>query len=365
MEVLKVRLNNQQHIPLDISLSCDAGEVLTLVGPSGTGKTSVLRAIAGLLQVDSGLVECNQQTWFESDRNIFIPVQKRRVGMVFQDYALFPHLNVAKNIEIARERTSKITTTSLLELVNLTGLEHRMPTSLSGGQQQRVALARALAREPEVLLLDEPFSAVDQVTRRKLRLELLQLIKKLDIPIILVTHDLDEAAMLSDKLCVLHNGCSLQTGSPESVFSTPSSGVVARLLDFKNLFSATVTHHDHDSTMIDWAGIELQSSIQTRFTPGTQVNWCIQADKVLLHRRINPSNGVRENPVYGQIIELVTISGISNIIVALGNNPDIKLHMDLPPHVVERNALKVGEQIGMSLLKNAIHLMDYSHSSSR
>lgn len=367
MNALTVNLENHKGIPLDVSLHCNPGEVLALVGPSGTGKSTVLRSVAGLLQTDQGFIECGGQVWFDSDRGIFTPPQKRRVGMVFQNYALFPHLTVRQNIEISRDKNSSVNVSELLVTVNLSDLDDRMPSTLSGGQQQRVALARALAREPEVLLLDEPFSAVDQVTRRKLRLELLQLVRKLDIPILLVTHDLDEAAMLCNSMCVLHNGSSLQTGTAESVFSAPVSATVARLMDFKNLFSGKVVdlNETDNSTTIEWAGLQLEAPFQTIFVKGTQINWCIPADQVLLHRRVNPSNGVRENPVYGQVIELVTIGGISNIIIALETNPDIKLHMDLPPHVVGRNELKVGDQIGVSLLKNSIHLMDYSHSNSR
>jgi molybdate transport system ATP-binding protein len=287
--------------------------------------------------------------------------------MVFQNYALFPHLNVRQNIEIGMEKICSSSIDDLLSMVNLTGMENRMPATLSGGQQQRVALARALARQPGVLLLDEPFSAVDQVTRRKLRLELLELIRKLKIPIILVTHDLDEATMLGDTLCVVHNGTGLQAGPPDEVIRTPATALVARLMDVRNLFEGILIEQNAstNTSIISWAGIQFEAPFQQAFDKGAKINWSIPADRVLLHRRINPSRGVRENPVTGQIIELVTISGVSNVIIALKSDLQIKLHMDLPPHVVERNKLKVGEVISMSLLKDAIHLMDYSHSSSR
>ncbi len=367
MKGLSLQLKNMSGIPLDLEFTCAPGKVLALVGPSGSGKTTVLRCIAGLFRTDEGFIYCDDWTWFDTDQKVFVSPQQRHAGLVFQNYALFPHLNVRQNIEIAFTAQSKTSVTELLSLVNLRGLEERLPSTLSGGQQQRVALARALAREPRVLLLDEPFSAVDQVTRRKLRLELLELIRKLEIPIILVTHDLDEAAMLADQICVIHNGTGLQIGTPEDVLRTPSSALVARLMDVRNLFEGVVIEQNeqNDHSLIAWGGIEFEAPFQRPFPRGAKLNWSIPADRVLLHRRVNPSRGVRENPVSGQIVELVTISGITNVIVSLDSSPETRLHMDLPSHVAERNSLAVGERISMSLLKNAIHLMDHSHSSSR
>ncbi len=367
MNKLSVQLKNKKGIPLDLNFACEAGQVLALVGPSGSGKTTVLRCIAGLFETDEGQINCDGQQWFESKKNIFIPTQQRHVGMVFQNYALFPHLTVKQNIELGMEKQFSSSTQELLSSMNLDGFENRMPATLSGGQQQRVALARALARQPKVLLLDEPFSAVDQVTKRKLRLELLKLIRKLNIPIILVTHDLDEAAMLANKICVLHNGTSLQTGSPIEVMRKPISATVARLMDVRNLFEGRLIAQNlkSKSVIISWAGIEFEASYQTGFSVDQKLNWSIPADKVLLHRRRNPSKGVRENPVSGIITELVTVGGVTNVIIELANDSKIKLHMDLPSHVLERNHLQVDENISMSLLKDAIHLMPHSHSSSR
>ncbi len=367
MNKLIVQLKNKKGIPLDLNFECEAGKVLALVGPSGSGKTTVLRCIAGLFKTDEGLIKSHNQVWFDHKNNTSISPQQRHVGMVFQNYALFPHLNVKQNIEIGMKKNSSLSIDDLLAMVNLQGLENRMPKMLSGGQQQRVALARALAREPEVLLLDEPFSAVDQVTRRKLRLELLELIRKLKTPIILVTHDLDEAAMLGDEICVIHNGTGLQTGLPNDVIRHPNSALVARLMDVRNLFEGELIEQDEatNTSLISWAGTQFEAPYQRSFSGESKINWSIPADQVLLHRRVNPSKGVNENPITGQIIELVTIGGISNVIISPDGDQKLKLHMDLPPHVVERNDLKVGEKISMSLLKESIHLMDHSHSSSR
>ena len=178
---LLVRVSAPAPVPLDAEFTCRTGELLALVGPSGSGKTSLLRCIAGLRRPRAGLVRCKGLTWFASDRAINLPPQKRRVGLVFQQYALFPHLSARDNVASALRHlpanARNARAEALLETVHLAGLEAHKPRELSGGQQQRVALARALARDPAVLLLDEPFSAVDQVTRRKLQSELAQLRK--------------------------------------------------------------------------------------------------------------------------------------------------------------------------------------------
>jgi molybdate transport system ATP-binding protein len=360
---LTVSLQQQSPIPLNASLDCKNGEVLALVGPSGSGKSSILRCVAGLHKPQHGKVYCSDNVWFDSEQKIDIPPQDRHVGMVFQHFALFPHLSVIDNVMLPlrhlplndRRRRAE----EFLHRVNLKGLESRFPASLSGGQQQRVALARALARDPDVLLLDEPFSAVDHVTRRKLRMEAVKLTRNLNIPVILVTHDLDEACMLASQISVLHNGTILQNGTPDEVMKQPISATVARLIDMRNLFEGKVARHDPEKncTQLAWAGGTLETSYSPEFNIGEALDWCISPAEVLLHRRVQPSRGTKENPVHGHIEELVSIAGITNIIIKLAEKTSIKLYMDLPQHVVRRNSLKTGEEIGVSLLKNALHLM--------
>jgi molybdate transport system ATP-binding protein len=232
---LTVSLRQEGPIPLAADLFCRAGELLALVGPSGSGKTTILRAIAGLYRPRYGRVACDSMLWLDTDGRIDLPPHRRRVGLVFQSYALFPHKTALGNLVAALghlptgERQSRAR--ALLALVHLEELEDRRPTALSGGQQQRVAVARALAREPAVLLLDEPFSAVDRRTRRKLHAELAELRKTVHIPIVLVTHDLDEAAALADRLCVLDAGETLQSGTPAEVLTAPATPRVAAALD--------------------------------------------------------------------------------------------------------------------------------------
>ena len=210
---ISIHLEQDFPIPLNIDLAVDPGEILAIVGPSGSGKSTCLRAVAGLHKPSIGRIVCNGATWFDTAAGINLDARRRRVGLVFQSYALFPHLTTLENVlEALRDRPPerrRHEALAQLALVRLEGLEERLPRQLSGGQQQRVAVARALARRPDVLLLDEPFSAVDRVTRQRLQRELAELRHDLEMPILLVTHDLDEAARLADRICVIHHGRSL------------------------------------------------------------------------------------------------------------------------------------------------------------
>jgi len=362
-EGIRVRLQQSGPIPLDAALECAPGEMLALVGPSGSGKTTVLRAIAGLLRAAAGEIHSNGECWFDAQHGIHIETRHRRVGYVFQNYALFPHLSALHNVMEAMldrpvaERESRAR--DVLARVRLAGLEDRVPAALSGGQQQRVAVARALAREPKVLLLDEPFSAVDRATRQRLYRELAELKRDLAMPVILVTHDLDEALMLADRLCVLHQGRTLQSGEPYAVMTRPESVEVAQLVGLRNVFRAGVLGHDEGRgmTTIEWRGHRLEARLQTAFAPGTQVTWVIPQGHIVLHRRDRPSRGERENPVSGPVIECLPLGENVALTVAV-NGPDRPpLFLNIPAHVARRNDIAAGVEIGLSLLADGIHLM--------
>ncbi|WP_411726101.1 ABC transporter ATP-binding protein [Methyloglobulus sp.] len=360
-----VRLLQAKPIPLDITLNCQPGEVLALVGPSGSGKTTVLRAIAGLHRSEQGIVRCQGEVWQDSSRHLFLAPYQRTVGMVFQNYALFPHLTAIQNVQEGLAHLPKQDRSDrakeILSRVHLKGLEDRYPNALSGGQQQRVAVARALAREPIVLLLDEPFSAVDQVTRRRLYRELAELRRTLSMPVILVTHDLEEATRLADRLCILHKGVTLQTGTPLEVAARPVSATVARLMDQQNLFVATVINHDlhAQKTLIRWRGLILEAKHQPDYAPEEKVCWMIQPANVLLHRRHRHSNGERENPLSGIVTGYTTLSEYAIAQVVCDALANIVITLTLPIHVARRNDLALGERVKISLLAEAIHLMPY------
>lgn len=364
-EKIELKLAQSESIPLDVELECPTGELLALVGPSGSGKTTVLRAIAGLYKPQQGVIRCQGETWQDSRENIFVPTCDRHVGLVFQNYALFPHLTVLENILLALDKSPRqekeLQARELLKQVHLEGLEARYPRNLSGGQQQRVAVARALARKPKVLLLDEPFSAVDQVTRRKLHRELRKLRESLSIPMILVTHDLEESALLADRIALLYKGTILQTGTPKELASRPNSATVARLMDQQNLFTAQVMEHDMEQqkTILRWRGIRMEARLQAGFPVNERVCWTIEPASILLHRRDRPSQGDRENPMHGTIVEYMEINGLANFLLEIDRELKIRLSVYVPIHVARRNLLGLAAGASISLLSEGIHLIPY------
>lgn len=204
---------------LDLNLKVKKGQLVTLYGPSGVGKTSTLRILAGLLKPDKGTIDVNEVTWFNPAENIHLKPQLRKIGYVFQDYALFPHMSVLQNLEFALQKNqNKDIITELLTIMELDKLKDRKPDTLSGGQKQRVALARALVQKPEILLLDEPLSALDSDIRLKLQNYILKVHKKYNLTTILISHDIGEIYKLSDWVFVLKNGILTQEGTPSEVF---------------------------------------------------------------------------------------------------------------------------------------------------
>ena len=363
-------------IPLDCSLNCAPGELLALVGPSGSGKSTVLRCIAGLHQPLQGRIDCGGTTWFDSAQKLTLPPQQRRVGMVFQSYSLLPHLSAQENVALALwqlppgERAQRAA--EWLGRVHLQGLEQRHPARLSGGQQQRVALARALARAisevansssgnggPAVLLLDEPYSAVDQVTRRKLQAELARLRREVTIPIVLVTHDLDEARMLADRMVLLHRGASLQSGPPEEVMRRPASAAIARQVGLSNLFEGVMGERGADGmNRLEWLGRQLEVADNPAFKSGDNVHWVIPPEGILLHRRDRPSRGEVENPVSGVVADCIPLGPYTQIMLQ-PEGGGLPLIFSVPTHVAQRNNIFTGAAARVTLLAQAIHLMPW------
>lgn len=297
---LSVQLSNTAPMPLNVQFDCAPGELVALVGPSGSGKTSVLRAIAGLLKTPSlqGRITVantvgsavSETVWFDksadSKHHTNLSPQDRQVGLVFQNYALFPHLTAIKNIAISAINTTASGKNndikSILLRLGLTGLENRLPSELSGGQQQRVALARALARNPAVLLLDEPFSAVDAPSRTSLYRELANLRHSVSTPMVLVTHDLHEARRLADRVVILDGGTTLQSGTPEQVFSRPRNARVAELVGIQNHFEGRFYKakgaEQSGWGQLDWYGCQLTVPDKNKLDDGAQVTWVLAAE---------------------------------------------------------------------------------------
>src|SRR5579859_5076724 len=230
----------------DVSFSVRDKEFLTLLGPSGCGKTTTLMSIAGFQRPDEGLISCGELAFFDGTRNLWLAAEDRNLGMVFQSYAIWPHLtvfgNVAFPLKVRRTTRDALRrrVMEVLDLVELADLADRYPHQLSGGQQQRVALARALVYSPSVLLLDEPFSNLDAKLRERARSWLKRLQGELGLTTLFVTHDQDEALSLSDRIAVMHDGKVLQLGTPEEIYRNPASRTVAEFLGRCNILTAKV-----------------------------------------------------------------------------------------------------------------------------
>jgi iron(III) transport system ATP-binding protein len=274
LEIKGIQKRFKQYVALHhIDLQLYDGELLCFLGPSGCGKTTLLRLIAGLDEVDQGQILKNG---VDISR---LKTEKRRCGIVFQNYALFPNLTVAENIAYglagrhwnSARRNARVA--ELLALIGLTGSEQKYPLQLSGGQQQRVALARALAPEPDLLLLDEPLSALDARVRLHLRQEIRSLQQRLQLPTILVTHDQEEALTLADRIVVMNHGVIEQIGTPEAIYQTPRSRFVANFVGQMNFLPATITA-DHHLLIADAYPLSLSPRQQTalqRLAVGTRI----------------------------------------------------------------------------------------------
>ncbi len=251
--------SNPEHVAVDnMNLKIYQGEFFTFLGPSGCGKTTTLRMIAGFEEPTSGAVILGGKDV------VGTPAFKRNTNTVFQSYALFPHLTVAQNIEFGlvvkgkmpkEERQAKVK--NALEMVRMSHAADRKPSALSGGQQQRIALARALVNEPKVLLLDEPFGALDLKLRREMQLEIKEMQRRLGITFIFVTHDQEEALSMSDRIAVMSDGIIRQIDDPQSIYDAPKDRFTADFIGDMNLLNATVQHHDAEAVVVDVAGTEL------------------------------------------------------------------------------------------------------------
>jgi molybdate transport system ATP-binding protein len=254
---LTVTLRQAAPIPLDLSFTCAPGDVVAIFGPSGSGKTTILRAIAGLYRPASGRIECGDETWLDTASPADVPAHRRRVGFVFQDYALFPHMTALGNVMAALGHRSpsarRAHAEHLLDLVHLSAHRHAKPARLSGGERQRVAVARALARDPAVLLLDEPFAAVDRAIRRRLQDEIDHIRRALDIPLVLVTHDFEDVVRLATHLLVLERGTAVAAGPIGELTSRPDLAWLRDSIGLGSLFEATVERVHGDRGLLELA----------------------------------------------------------------------------------------------------------------
>ena len=274
----------------------EEGSFTTLLGPSGCGKTTILRMVAGLESVTSGDI------FIGGKRINDVPIHKRNLGLVFQNYALFPHKTIGENIGFGlkyrgvNKTDAEAKVKQALEVVRLPGVEDRYPNQLSGGQQQRIALARAIVIEPDVLLLDEPLSALDANLREEMRVELTSIQERIGVTTIFVTHDQSEALAMSDKIVVMSAGNVEQIGTPETVYNKPASEFVAGFLGAANLLDARVTDQDSQQVGVETAefgSFPVARHSDAAFSPGGKARLVVRAEKVrLVPARAAPADDI-------------------------------------------------------------------------
>ncbi|MBP2030660.1 molybdate transport system ATP-binding protein [Methanohalophilus levihalophilus] len=322
---------DQDSFLLDIDF--EAGdEMVVLFGRSGSGKTTTLRCIAGLETPDSGYIDVNGQTYYESKSGINLQPQYRRPGYVFQNYALFPHMDVKQNIVYGLKGWGKSEKDErlreMLELLHIEGLEDRYPSQLSGGQKQRVALARALAPKPGILLLDEPFSALDMVVRMRLRERIKIIQKELGIPVVFITHSQDEAFSLADRVVVLHNGKVHQTGSSRDVFYSPADREVAELVGVSNIFdNAKVAGCAPEGTVLEGRGLQVVTG--SKIADSGDLSWGVRPENVHLKPYGEKSSLGSLNTFAGNTIE-ITDKGSSKLVAVELDGSDFILLCEIP-----------------------------------
>lgn len=375
---LGLRVVVEQTLPMLLQgeLRCEPGELLALVGPSGAGKTSMLRTIAGLMRPSQGRVQVGSEVWLDSATHTFLKPQDRHVGLVFQNYALMPHLNALDNVGMAllhlpaEQRGTQAA--HWLQNVGLGAELHgRLMGQLSGGQQQRVAFARALARQPKVVLLDEPFSAVDQATRQSLYELLAQLRQQLQVPMVLVTHDLHEARHLADQLVVMDQGQILQTGHPGHIYQAPRNDRVASLVGIQNRFKGRWEGPSGvaqrgllrwlSPTNPQYAGLTLQVLDKGRIDPGQAVDWVIQSDGLTLMRPDSAHDAPSPQAIALEVrVQSVQhVGDITLMAVELDAVPGAVIRLTLTGPI--RYATQIGEQLKLHLDTSWVHVMPTRH----
>jgi molybdate transport system ATP-binding protein len=356
---------------LDVAWTAGDG-VAVLFGPSGSGKSLTLRCLAGLDRPDAGRMVVNGRVFFDSALGVDLPPHHRRIGYVFQGYALFPHLSVAQNIafglrdrpRVERQRRAQ----EVMERLGLGDLARRSPRELSGGQQQRVALGRALAVDPDLLLLDEPLSALDAPLRRQLRDDLERTLRDWGKPAVLVTHDLSEAYQLADRVVVYDHGRVIQASSKTEFLWQPSSERVARLIGLRNVLLGTVAKASPDRIQFRWRGqvLEAVNSPTRAYLPraGSSIAFFIRPEYVRLIRkdRLAPDAGHHMNLMRGRVVGEADGGTTWSLRMRLDEpgpaaQGDYDLEVEVPSLVYEILEIKDDRQWEFSIHRGSIHVL--------
>ena len=350
--------------PLRIHLEV-ASEILVLFGPSGAGKTMTLHTVAGLISPDSGEIMLDGKPFFRKHRPgpvVQVPARKRRVGCVFQQYALFPHLTALENVAYAlwRRQDGHRRAMALLERMRLTHLADHYPHKMSGGQQQRVAIARTLAAEPQVLLLDEPFTALDAALRERLQRDLCSWQKELGLVVLYVTHSLEDAFAVGHRLAVIREGQVEQVGPMEEVFHRPVNYQAAEIMGVGNLFQARVVDSTSEGLILDWDGLSLEAPPQAAEVGDIATAYIRPEDIKMLYPDRPLTNAVRYNQVAGRIVDNHLNSNFRTLRVSIFNGHEVEVRF--PAHAYTSLRFITGEEIKLSLRKEGLVIL-HGHRS--
>jgi molybdate transport system ATP-binding protein len=365
---LDVRLRQASPIPLDLAFTCRPREVLAIFGPSGSGKTTTLRSIAGLYCPAEARVRCGAETWTDTSAGVNVPPHRRRAGFVFQDYALFPHLTARGNVVAALghipRAARRARADELLALVHLEDRGGSRPSALSGGERQRVALARALARDPAVLLLDEPFAAVDRAVRRRLQDEVDEVRQSLDIPLILVTHDFEDVVRLATHLLVLDKGRPVAHGPIEELTSRPDLPWLQRAVGLGALFEATVTRVDaaRDLAELSFDGGQLLAPGH-HVPPGTRVRVRIRAREVILATAAPPGLSLH-NALPGVVTAVHADAETGRAVVQLATG-GVRLLAEVTRDAISTLAIAPGRPLHALIKSVALEVLPTGHGPGR
>jgi molybdate transport system ATP-binding protein len=356
---------------LEVAWSAGDG-VAVLFGPSGAGKTLTLQCLAGLIRPDAGRIVVDDRVLFDSAAGVDLPPQHRRVGYVFQGYALFPHLTVGQNVAFGLRDRSRAErqrrAAEVMERLGLGGLEHRRPGELSGGQRQRVALGRALAIDPALLLLDEPLSALDAPLRRSLRDELRTILSGWGTAAVLVTHDFTEAYQLADRIVIYEGGRVIQSAPRAELLWQPASEAVARIMGLRNVLHGTVVKAMPDRIQISWRGLMLEAvNSPTRSylpPPDSPLAFFIRPEYVRLIRkdRGSPDAAHHMNLMRGRIVgesDFGTVWSLRLRLEAPGPpaQGDFDLEVEVPRLVYEILEIERDRHWELSIHRGSIHVL--------